>query len=136
MYNFRFPGAALEVGRPAAMRAIARARRRTTPPVPLRLAEWPAVLNSPEWGPRLVNCNGTENRFFQGSLEVLGEDGHIQFVGLVFTNTQFLHQMNVHMPSVRTLCIDGTFQVRPANPTDISQLLTIQIVFNNVVNYH
>jgi len=39
MYNFRFPGAALEVGRPAAMRAIVRARRMTTPPVPLRLSE-------------------------------------------------------------------------------------------------
>lgn len=126
----------MEIGRPAAMRAIARARRRTTPPVPLSLAEWPAILNSPEWGPRLVNCNGTENRFFQGSLEVLEDDGRVQFVGLVFSNTQFLHQMNVHMPSVRTLCIDGTFQVRPANPPDISQLLTVQVVFNNVVNYH
>jgi len=126
----------LEVGRPAAMRAIARARRRTTPPVPPSLAEWPAILNSAEWGSRLANCNGTEYRFFQGPLEVLGEDGNIQFVGVVFCNNQFLHQMNVHMPSVRTLCIDGTFQVRPANPPDIAQLLTVQIVFNNVVNHH
>lgn len=77
----------MEVGRPAAMRAIARARRRTTPPVPMSLAEWPAILNSPEWGPRLVNCNGTENRFIQGPLEILEDNGNIQFVGLAFANT-------------------------------------------------
>ncbi|CAH1716515.1 unnamed protein product [Aphis gossypii] len=114
------------------MRAIARARHRTTPPVPPSLAEWPAILNSAEWGSRLANCNGTEYRFFQGPLEVLGEDGNIQFVGVVFCNNQFLHQMNVYMPSVRTLCINGTFQVRPAYPPDVAQLLTVQIVFNNV----
>lgn len=126
----------MEVGRPAAMRAIARARHRTTPPVPLSLAEWPAILNSPEWGPRLMNCYGTDYRFFQGPLEVLGEDGSVQFVGVVFSNTQFLQQMNVHIPCVRKLCINGIFQVRPANPPDIAQFLTIQIVFNNVVNHH
>jgi len=66
MYNFRFPGAVLEVGRPAAVRAIVRARRMTTPPVPLRLSEWPAILNSPERGPRLENCNGEKIDSFKG----------------------------------------------------------------------
>jgi len=47
VYNFSFLGAALEVGRPAAMQVIARDRRRTTSSI---LAEWPAILNSPEWG--------------------------------------------------------------------------------------
>jgi len=28
------------------------------------LAEWPAVLNSTKWGPRLVYCDGTAERFF------------------------------------------------------------------------
>lgn len=126
----------MEVFRPAAIRAIAMTSRRTTPPVPLTLAEWPAILNSPEWGPRLLNCNGTESRFFQGPLEVLSEDGGVQFVGVIFCNTQFLHQMNEHMSSVDYLCITGTSEVRPANPPGIAQFLTVQIIFNYVVNHH
>lgn len=115
------------------MRTIARARRRTTPPVPLSLNQWPAILNSVEWGPRLVNCNGTADRFFQGSLEILEDDGTVQFVGIVYSNNNFLQQMNVHMRSVQILCVDGTFQVRPNFPPDIAQLLTVQIIFNNLV---
>ncbi|XP_060858138.1 uncharacterized protein LOC132935561 isoform X1 [Metopolophium dirhodum] len=40
--------------------------------------------------------------------------------------------MNVQMLSVHIICIDSTFQLKPTNPTDISQLLTLQIVLNNV----
>lgn len=115
------------------MRAIARARRRMTPPIPLSLSEWPAILNSIEWRPRLGFCNGTVDMFFQGPLEILEENGTIQFVGVVFSNRQFLQQMNIHFSSVETLCIDGTFQVRPSHPPDIAQLLTVLMVFNNVV---
>lgn len=42
----------------------------------------------------------------------------------------------MHMLSVHVICIDGTYQVRPRNPSDITQLLTIQIVFINVVCIH
>lgn len=131
--SLRYPGAAIEIGRPAAMRSIARARRRISPPMPLSLVEWPGILNSIEWNQRLINCNGTADPFFQGALEILQDDGEVRFVGIVFSNARYLREMNIHMPSVHTLCIDGTYQVRPSYPADIAQLVTVQIVFNNVV---
>ncbi|KAF0721924.1 RING-type domain-containing protein, partial [Aphis craccivora] len=33
---------------------------------------------------------------------------------------------------VNTICMDGTFQVRPREPADINQIFTIQIIVNNV----
>lgn len=130
----RYPEAALDVGRPAAIRAIARARRRASPPIPQTLRDWVDVLSSEEWGPRLRFVTSTTVPFYQGPLEVLQEDGSIQFVGIVFTNIAFIQEINVHMRSVRTICMDGTFQTRPRQPEDIDQLFTIQIIFNNVVS--
>ncbi|XP_060857072.1 uncharacterized protein LOC132934747 [Metopolophium dirhodum] len=128
----QYPRAAMEVGRPAAVRAIARARRRNSPPVPETLRNWVDIFNSNEWGPRLRNVNGTMAPFYQGPLEILNDDGSVRFVGIVFTNNTFVQEINVHLNSVRTICMDGTFQIRPRQPADINQLFTIQIIFNNV----
>lgn len=125
----------MEVGRPGAIRAIARARSRISPPVPEYLQNWIEVFNSEEWGPRLRYTNTTTVPFYQGPLEILCEDGHIRFIGIVFTNYEFLEEMNVHLRSVRTICMDGTFQVRPRQPTDINQLFTVQIIFNDIVSF-
>ncbi|XP_022159940.1 uncharacterized protein LOC111026217 [Myzus persicae] len=126
------PEAAMEIGRPAAIRAIARARRRNSPPVPESLSNWPNILSSIEWSQRLLYVNGALDQFYQGPLEVLRDDGTVRFVGIAFTNVAFLQRMNVHLRAVRTVCMDGTFQVRPRQPPDIEQLFTIQIVFNDV----
>jgi len=48
--NYRYPRVAMEVGRTAAIRAIARARRRNSPPVPKTLRNWIDVFDSNEWG--------------------------------------------------------------------------------------
>lgn len=124
--------AALVVGRPIAVRTIARARRRMSPPIPDSLEGWVAILLAQEWQQRLLWCNGTNNRFFQGRLDVLS-GGVSRFVGLVFANVAHLMSINIHLASVRTMCVDGTFQVLPTHPSDIAQLITIQIVINNVV---
>lgn len=124
----------MEVVRPAAIRAIARARRRNSPPVPETLRNWVDIFNSNEWGPRLRNVNSAMAPFYQGPLEILNDDGSVRFVGIVFTNNTFMQEMNVHLNSVRTMCMDGTFQIRPRQPADINQLFTIQIIFNNVVS--
>lgn len=124
---------ALVVGRPTAMRTIARARRRASPPIPQTLEEWGTILIDPVWEQRLLWCSGTQNRFYQGRLDVL-QNGTQRFVGLVFANAAHLTNINVHLPTIRTMCIDGTFQVRPSHPTDITQLITVQIIFNNVVS--
>ncbi|XP_050053723.1 uncharacterized protein LOC126549205 isoform X2 [Aphis gossypii] len=126
------PEIAMEIGRPAAIRSIHRARRRVNPSIPQLLSDWPDIINSDEFGPQLLYVNGTRDFFFQGSLEILRDDGSIRFVGLVFTNVAFLQQMNAHIQTVRTLCMDGTFQVRPRQPPDIEQLFTVQIILNNV----
>jgi len=128
------PEIAMEIGRPAAIRSIHRARRRVNPSIPQLLSDWPDIINSDEFGPQLLYVNGTRDFFFQGSLEILRDDGSIRFVGLVFTNVAFLQQMNAHIQTVRTLCMDGTFQVRPRQPPDIEQLFTVQIILNNVVS--
>ncbi|CAI6377646.1 unnamed protein product [Macrosiphum euphorbiae] len=123
----------MEIGRPAAVRSIHRARSRVNPSIPQLLSDWFDIMNSEEFGARLLYVNGsTDESFFQGSLEILRDDGSIRFVGLVFTNVEFLNQMNVHIQTVRTLCMDGTFQIRPRQPPDIEQLFTIQIILNNV----
>ncbi|CAI6355643.1 unnamed protein product [Macrosiphum euphorbiae] len=70
--------AAVVVGRPAAIRTIARARGRLSPPIPESLQEWADIIN------------------------------------------------------LRTICIDGTYQVRPNHPADIAQLITVQVRLNNV----
>jgi len=125
----------MEIGRPAAVRSIHRARSRVNPSIPQLLSDWSDIMNSEEFGTRLLYVNGsTDVSFFQGSLEILRDDGSIRFVGLVFTNVEFLNQMNVHIQTVRTLCMDGTFQIRPRQPPDIEQLFTIQIILNNVVS--
>jgi len=124
----------MEVGRPAAIRAIARARRRNSPPVPETLSNWVDIFNSDEWGPRLRYVNSAMVPFYQGPLEILRDDERVQFVVIVFTNNTFIHEMNVHLGSGRTMCMDGTFQIRPRQPADIDQLFTIQIIFNNVVS--
>lgn len=67
-------------------------------------------------------------------MEIL-DGGLTRFVGLVFTNATYLAVNNVHLATVRTICIDGTFQVRPNYPPDIAQLVTVQIVINNAVNF-
>jgi len=72
--------------------------------------------------------------FYQGPLEILRDDGSVRFVGIVFTNNAFMQEMNVHFHDITTICMDGTFQIRPRQPADIDQLFTIQIVFNNVVS--
>jgi len=125
----------MEIGRPAAVRSVHRARRRVNPSIPQLLSDWPDIINSNEFGPRLLYVNGTNDFFFQGSLEILRDDGSIHFVGLAFTNVALLQQMNVHLRTVRTLCMDGTFQIRPRQPPDIEQLFTIQIILNNVVSF-
>lgn len=66
------------------MRDIAWARRRVTPPVSLTLTECSVIFESEEWGPRLVNCNGTNDRY-QGRLEILEDEKTIRFVGIVFS---------------------------------------------------
>lgn len=99
--------------------------------LPFTSRDWSSIFNSL----KLLYCNGTADRFFQGPLEILEEDGTIQFVGFVFSNIHFFQQMNVYMPSVHTLCVDGTYQVRLNHPPGIAQLFTVQIVINNVVNY-
>lgn len=123
------------MGRPAAIRAIARARRRNSPPVPETLRNWVDTFNSDEWGPRLRYVNDAMVPFYQGPLEILRDDETVHFVGIVFTNNAFMQEMSVHMNSVRTICMDGTFQIRPRQPADVDQLFTIQIVFNNVVSF-
>jgi len=124
----------MDIGRPAAIRAIARARRRISPPVPESLSNWSNILSLIEWSQRLLYVNGALDQFYQGPLEVLRDDGTVRFVGIVFTNVAFLQHMNVHLRAVRTVCMDGTFQVRPRQPPDIEQLFTIQLVFNDVVS--
>ncbi|XP_025420473.1 uncharacterized protein LOC112690641 [Sipha flava] len=120
------------IGRPAALRAIAGARHRNNPPIPDSLADWINILNSNEWGPRLRYVNGSMTPFYQGPLELLRDDGSTRFVGLVFTNNTFMQELNAHLEGVRTMCMDGTFQIRPRKPADIEQLFTVQIIFNNV----
>jgi len=131
----RYPEAAMDLGRPAAVRIIARARLRVSPPIPETLRAWVATLTSEEWVSRLqINFNGQMVPFFQGPLEILHPDNTVQFVGIVFANNVFLHDIGAHIRSVNTLCMDGTFQVRPQQPPDIDQLFTIQIIVNNVVS--
>lgn len=125
----------MDIGRPAVVRAIARARRRVSPPIPETLSEWSNIFDSDEWGPRLRNINGQMEQFYQGRLEVLRDDGTIHFVGIAFTNVSLLRQMSVHLIDVNTICMDGTFQIRPRQP-QIEQLFTIQIIFNNVVSFY
>jgi hypothetical protein len=72
--------------------------------------------------------------FYQGPLELLRDDGSTRFVGLVFTNNTFMQELNAHLERVRTMCMDGTFQIRLRQPADIEQLFTVQIIFNNVVS--
>lgn len=86
-------------------------------------------------------CNGTNIQFYQGRLDVL-QDGIPRFPGLVFGNAAHLVDNNVHIVAnnahlsrVRIVCIDGTYQVRPNHPEGIAQLVTIQIIINNVVRY-
>jgi hypothetical protein len=79
-------------------------------------------------------CNGTNNRFFQGRLDILNR-GVSRFAGLVFVNSAFLRANNFHFSTDHTMCIDGTYQVRPNHPADIAQLITIQVVLNNVVRF-
>jgi len=132
----RYPEAAMDLGRPAAIRIITRARLRVSPPIPETLRAWAAVFTTAEWGPRLqTNFNGQMVPFFQGPLEILHTDNTVEFVGLVFANIGFLHEIGAHIRSVNTLCMDGTFQVRPQQPPDINQLFTIQIIVNNVVSF-
>lgn len=89
---------------------------------------------APEWQERLLFCNGTNNQFYQGQLEIL-QGGVSRFVGLVFANVAHLTSINVHLATVRTICIDGTYQVRPTHPPDIAQIVTVQIIFNNIVSF-
>ncbi|CAI6361153.1 unnamed protein product [Macrosiphum euphorbiae] len=128
------PEAEMDLGRPAAVRLIARARRRVGPPIPETLMAWMEVLRSEEWGPRLNNIdfNGSLVPFFQGPLEILNSDNTVQFVGIVFANVSFLSEISAHFRSVNTICMDGTFQIRPRQPADIDQIFTIQIIVNNV----
>jgi len=98
------------------------------------LSDWPDIINSDEFGPRLSYVNGTTDLFFQGSLEILMDDASICFVGLVFTNVALLQQMNAHIQTVRLLCMDGMFQICPRQLLDIEQLFTVQIILNNVVS--
>jgi len=132
----RYPVAEMDLGRPAAVRIIARARRRVGPPIPKTLRAWADVLRSEEWGPRLnnINFNGSLVLFFQGTLEILNNDNSIQFVGIVFANIGFLREIGVHFRSINTICMDGTFQVRPREPADINQIFTTQIIVKNVVS--
>uniref|UniRef100_A0A2S2NFS6 E3 ubiquitin-protein ligase n=1 Tax=Schizaphis graminum TaxID=13262 RepID=A0A2S2NFS6_SCHGA len=107
----------MDLGRPAAIRIITRARLRVSPPIPETLRAWVAVLTSEEWSPRMqINYNGQMVPFFQGPLEILHTDNTIEFVGIVFSNVAFLNESGAHMRSVNTLCMDGTFQVRPQQP--------------------
>lgn len=105
-----------------------------SPPIPEHLQQWADILNQPEWRQRLLWCNGTNNRFFQGQLNILDREVP-RFAGLVFANAAFLRSNNVHLSTVRTICIDGTYQVRPNHPADIAQLITVQVVLNNVVRF-
>lgn len=106
-----------------------------SPPIPESLQEWADIINRPEWRERLIWCNGTNNRFFQGRLDIL-DGGVPRFAGLVFANSVFLRSNNFHFSTVRTICIDGTYyQVRPNHPADIAQLITVQVVLNNVVRF-
>lgn len=105
-----------------------------SPPIPEYLQQWADILNQPEWRQRLLWCNGTNNRFFQGQLNILDREVP-RFAGLVFANAAFLRSNNVHLSTVRTICIDGTYQVRPNHPADIAQLITVQVVLNNVVRF-
>jgi hypothetical protein len=50
-------------------------------------------------------------------------------------NSAFLRANNFHFSTDHTMCIDGTYQVRPNHPADIAQLITIQVVLNNVVRF-
>jgi len=68
-------------------------------------------------------------------LEILNDDGSVWFVGIVFTNNTFMQEINIHLNSVMTMCMDGTFQIRPRQPADINQLFKIQIIFKNVVSW-
>ncbi|KAF0722910.1 RING-type domain-containing protein [Aphis craccivora] len=117
----------MDIGRPAAIRAIARARRRISPPVPDSLSNWLNILSSIEWSQKLMYVNGALDQFCQVPLEVLRDYGTVRFVDIAFTNVAFLQRMNVYLRAVGTVCMDGTFQVRPRQPPDIEQLLTIQI---------
>ncbi|KAF0715189.1 RING-type domain-containing protein, partial [Aphis craccivora] len=129
----QYPEAEMDLGRPAAIRIIARARLRVSPPIPETLRAWVGVLTSEEWSPRLqINFNGQMVPFFQGPLEILHTENSIEFVGIVFANVGFLNESAPHIHSVNTVCMDGTFQVRPQQPPDIDQLFTIQIIINNV----
>jgi len=94
------------------------------------------VLRSEEWGPRLNNIdfNGSMVPFFPGPLEILNSDNTVQFVGIVFSNVSFLWKIGAHLRSVNTICMDGTFQIRPRQPADINQIFTIQMIVNNVVS--
>lgn len=126
----------MDLGRRAAVRLIARARRRVGPPIPETLRAWMEVLKSEEWGLRLNNIdfNGSLVPFFQGPLEILNSDNTVQFVGILFANVSFLSEITAHFRSVNTICIDGTFHIRPRQPADIDQIFTIQIIVNNVVS--
>jgi len=87
----------MNVGHLAAVRAIALARHRNRPPVPETLAHWIATINSQEWGPGLRYINGSMEPFYQGSLEILRDDGTVHFIGIVFTNAAFVRNMSLHL---------------------------------------
>lgn len=59
----------MAVGRPAAIRAFARARCRNSPPVPETLRNWVDIFNFNEWGPRLRNVNSAMAPFYQGDFK-------------------------------------------------------------------
>lgn len=115
----------MNVGHLAAVGAIAWARYRNRPPVPETLAHWIATINSQEWSPGLRYINRSMEPFYQGPLEILRDDGTAHFIGIVFTDADFTRNMSPHLNSVKAICIDGTFQTTPREPTDINQLFTI-----------
>jgi len=45
--------------------------------------------------------------------------------GTVFTNNAFIQDFNVRFNSVRTMCTDVTFQIRPRQPSGKDKLCTI-----------
>jgi len=86
-------------------------------------------------GPKTALRNGTMIPFYQGSLKMLRNDENVRFFVIVFVNNEFMQELiNVHFHGITTIYMDITFQIRPQQLADIDQILTIQIVFNNVVS--
>ncbi|KAF0711119.1 MULE domain-containing protein, partial [Aphis craccivora] len=123
--NRRFLGAAMAYTFLLASRMMHRARRGHQPSKPSTTREWDAMINSEEWRQRYLNtiCN----------LFVLWYNIILYYIGrIIFFNTEIVTTLRQNNIKISNVAVDGTFKYLANHPTDLRQLLTVHIIFNNM----